>query len=101
MMPRALTLLAVAFFLMVAFQSYELLREYSSLENAQAAQQAPLEQSAQLRQETEAFAGDVASLADKGDANAKQIVDALRAQGIALRAPQAGGTVVPAAPAAK
>jgi len=97
MMQRALTILAVAFFLMVAFQSYELLREYSNLENAQAGQQAPLEQAAQMRQETEAFAGDVASLADKGNANAKQIVDAMRAQGIALRAPQAAGAAAPAA----
>jgi ABC-type polar amino acid transport system ATPase subunit len=91
-MQRALTILAIAFFLTVAFQTYELFREHSNLENAQAGQQTPLEQALQMRQETEALAGDVAGLADKGNANAKQIVDGMRQQGIALRTP-------PAAPA--
>jgi hypothetical protein len=90
MMQRALTALAIAFLLMVAFQTYELIREHSNLENAQAGQQQPLEQSVQTRQETEGLAGDVAALADKGNANAKQIVEGMRQQGIALRTPQAG-----------
>jgi hypothetical protein len=89
MMQRALTTLAIAFFLTVAFQTYELIREHSNIENAQAGQQAPLEQAVQTRQETEGLAGDVAALADKGNANAKQIVDGMRQQGVTLRPPQA------------
>jgi hypothetical protein len=95
MMQRALATLAIAFFLMVAFQTFELVREHANLENAQVGQQAPLEQTLQMRQETEALAGDVAALADKGDANAKQIVEGMRQQGITLRTPPA------AAPASK
>jgi len=89
MMQRALVTVVVAFFLTIAFQTYQLIRDHSNLENAQAGQQAPLEQALQMRQETEALAGDVAALADKGNANARQIVDGMRAQGITLRAPQA------------
>src|SRR5690242_21678358 len=90
MMQRALVTVIVAFFLTVAFQAYQLIREHSNLENAQAGQQAPLEQSLQMRQETEGLAGDIAVMADKGNANAKQIVDGMRSQGITLRAPPAG-----------
>ena len=96
MMQRALTTLAIAFFLTVAFQTYGQIREHSYLENTQAGQQAPLEQAVQMRQETESLAGDVAALADKGNANAKQIVDGMRQQGITMRTPQAA-----AAPASK
>jgi hypothetical protein len=96
-MPRALTTLAIAFFLSVAFQSYMLARDYTNLQNAQAGQQAPFEQALQMRQETEALAGDIAALADKGDTNAKQIVDSMRQQGIAMRSPQsAAGAAAPA-----
>ncbi|HEX3971913.1 MAG TPA: hypothetical protein VHX19_11350 [Stellaceae bacterium] len=93
---RALATLAIAFFLMVAFQTFELVREHANLENAQGGQQAPLEQTLQMRQETEGLAGDIAALADKGNANAKQIVEGMRQQGITLRTPQAA-----AAPASK
>lgn len=85
LMQRALTVLAAAFFLTVAFQTYELIREHSNLDDALAGQQMPLEQAVQMRQETEALAGDTAALADKGNANAKQVVDVMRQQGIALR----------------
>jgi hypothetical protein len=89
MMQRALVTVIVAFFLTVAFQTYQLIREHSNLENAQTGQQNPLEQSVQMRQETEGLAGDIAALADKGNANAKQIVEGMRSQGITLRAPTA------------
>ena len=96
-MQRAMTTLAIAFFLSVAFQTYMLVRDYTNLQNAQAGQQAPFEQALQMRQETEALAGDIAALADKGNTNAKQIVDSMRQQGIAMRSPQAAAG--PAAPA--
>jgi len=87
LMQRAVTLLAIAFFLAIAFQCYELIREHSNLETALQGQQTPLEQAVQMRQETDALAGDTAALADKGNANAKQVVATLQQQGIALRAP--------------
>src|SRR6185437_15217685 len=63
MMQRALVTLVVAFFLTIAFQTYQLIREHSNLEKAHAGQQAPLEQALQMRQETEGLAGDVADFA--------------------------------------
>lgn len=96
-MQRALAILAIAFFLSVAFQTYMLVRDYANLQSAQAGQQTPLEQALQMRQETEALAGDIAALADKGNSNAKQIVDSMRQQGIAMHSPQAAAG--PAAPA--
>ena len=86
---RALVVLAAAFFLTVAFQSYELIRDHQNLEMAAAGQEAPLQQALQIRQQTEALAGDTAALADKGNTNAKQVIDTLRQQGITLHAPQA------------
>jgi hypothetical protein len=65
-MQRALTLLAVAFFLFVAFQAYELILEHANLEATRAGQQRPLEQALQISKETQALAGDVAILANKG-----------------------------------
>jgi hypothetical protein len=98
MMQRALTVLAVAFFLTVAFQTYELIAQHSNLIVARDGQEAPLEQAVQVREDTEALAGETAALADKGNANARQVVDAMRQQGIALRAPQAPADTAAPAP---
>jgi hypothetical protein len=89
LMQRAFAVLAVAFFLMVAFQTYQLIAQHSNLEIARDGQETALEQAVQVREDTEALAGETAALADKGNANAKQVVDFMREQGIALRAPQA------------
>jgi methanogenic corrinoid protein MtbC1 len=87
LMQRAVTILAAAFFLAIAFQCYELINAHSGLETALLGQQAPLEQAVQMRQETEALASDMVALADKGNANAKQVIDVMKQQGITLRAP--------------
>ncbi len=89
MMQRSVTVLASAFFLLVAFQTFQSLHDHSNLATALAGQQAPLEQAIQITEEAQALAGDTAALADKGNANAKQAVDIMRQQGIALRAPPA------------
>ena len=96
-MSRALIVLAAAFFLATAFQTYELIREHANLQAAQAGQETPLQQALQMREETEALAGDTAALADKGNANAKQVVDVMQQQGIALHAPQAPASAPAAA----
>lgn len=104
LMQRAVSVLAAAFFLTVAFQCYELIAEHSNLIVARDGQQSPLEQAVQIREDTEALAGETAVLADKGNANARQVIDIMRQQGIALRAPQApgangsNGSVAPASP---
>ena len=87
LMQRAITVLAIAFFLTVAFQAYELIAQHSNLVVMRNGQDAPLEQAVQIREDTEALAGETAVLADKGNANAKQVVDYMRQQGIALHAP--------------
>lgn len=97
LMQRAVTVLAIAFFLTVAFQAYELIAQHSNLTGLRNGQDAPLEQAVQVREDTEALAGETAVLADKGNVDAKQVVDYMRQQGIALRAPPASA----AAPAAK
>jgi len=89
MLARAVTVMALAFFLAIAFQTFQLVREHSNLEAAYAGQQAPIQQVLQVRQETEALAGDTAALADRGNANAKTAVEEMRRQGITLREPPA------------
>jgi hypothetical protein len=89
MLIRAVTVLALAFFLAIAFQTFQLVREHSNLETAFAGQQTPVQQALQIRQETESLAGDTAALADRGNANAKTAVEEMRRQGIALREPAA------------
>jgi hypothetical protein len=96
MMTRALVVLAIAFFLAIAFQTYQLIREYQNLESVEQGQQAPIEQAIQIRENTEALAGGTAALADKGNANAKQVVEIMRQQGITLRVPQT--TAAPVSP---
>jgi hypothetical protein len=98
LMQRALTVLAVAFFLTVGFQAYELIAQHANLQTARDGQETALEQSVQVREDTEALAGETAVLADKGNADAKQVVDFMRQQGVALRAPQAPGGAPTVAP---
>lgn len=100
LMQRAVATLAVAFVLAMAFQTYELIAQHANLLVVRDGQEAPLEQAVQMREDTEALAGETAALADKGNANARQVVDALRQQGISLRAAQAPAAPAPA-PAAK
>ena len=95
MFQRAMMILAAAFFLTVAFQTFELVREHANIERALDGQQTPLEQALRVRQETEQMAGDTAALADKGDANAKLVVDEMRRQGVALREPPVQPTPAP------
>jgi Icc-related predicted phosphoesterase len=98
LMQRAVTVLAIAFCLTVAFQAYELIAQHANLQVARGDQEASLEQAVQVREDTEALAGETAVLADKGNADAKQVVDFMRQQGIALRAPQAPGGAPTVAP---
>lgn len=82
-----LTLLAVAFFLMLVFQTVELVRQSQTLAAIIANQTTPIQETQRLRQATDALAGDVAQLAKGGNAHARQIVDAMARQNITLNPP--------------
>jgi len=91
----AVTLLAFAFFVAVMFQGVQLWRERSGMKQLYANQEQVLPDVLKLRDQVNSIAGDVAQLAQNGDAAAKQVVDDMARQGIALRPP-----ATPAAPAA-
>ncbi len=83
----AVALLALAFFLAVMFQFVQLWREHSSVAQIYANQEQVLPDVLKLRDQVNSLAGDVAALAQSGDAPAKQVVDDMARQGIALRPP--------------
>ena len=78
-------LLATGFFLMVGFQSFELIREHDNLVAMRASQEPTLQQAAKLRQQLDTLVGKTAQLANEGDAGARSIVDDLRRQGITIQ----------------
>jgi hypothetical protein len=82
-------LLSIAFFAAIGFQTLELVRDRGNLTSVYAGQEAAVEQTLRLRNSVDAFAGDTAKLAQAGDPQAKQVVDALRSQNIAIRPPAA------------
>ena len=82
-----LALLVVAVFLMVAFQTIQLIRERDNLTAVRAQQEPTIQEATKVRQQLEAIAGATAKLADSGNANAKLVVEELRRQNINLKAP--------------
>jgi uncharacterized membrane protein len=84
-LPFAVSVLAVAFFVAIAFQTFQLVRERSNHTNISVGQEPTLQQIAQLRQHVEALAGDAAQLAAGGNGAAHQVVDELAKQNIAIR----------------
>jgi hypothetical protein len=78
-------LLAFGLFLAVAFQTIELVRDSENLRAIEAGQDAPLEEATRLKQAADSLAGDIAALAQQGDANARQVVDELAHQNVQLR----------------
>jgi regulatory protein YycI of two-component signal transduction system YycFG len=87
-------LLTIAVFLMVAFQTYQLVREKKTLTETRSNQEQPVQEGIKLRRQLDAVAGGLAKLAEEGDAGAKQIVEGLRRQGINVKVP--GSTAAPA-----
>jgi uncharacterized protein YggE len=88
-------LLAVAFLAAIGFQTLELMRDRNTLSGVYAGQEAAVEQTLRLRNSVDAFAGDTAKLAQAGDPQAKQVVDALRSQNISIRPPAATTAAAP------
>jgi hypothetical protein len=82
-------ILAIAFLAAIGFQTAQLLRDRSSLSTVYAGQEQAYQKTIQLRNQVDSFAGDTARLAQAGDPQAKQVVDALRNQNIQIRPPAA------------
>jgi hypothetical protein len=79
-----LAILALAFFIALVFQTVELVRQSQTLATISVSQATPLQEATHLREATEALARDITKLADSGNADAKQVVDEMAKQHIAL-----------------
>ncbi len=86
LLPILLTVLAL--FLLVAFQTVQLIRGHSALSALRTSQQADMDAGEKLRQQLQALAGQTAELANGGDAAAKDVVEQMRKQGFTLAPPK-------------
>jgi hypothetical protein len=85
--PLPLALLVVAVFLMVAFQTFVLVRERTNLGRIRAAQETNIQEAAKLRRELQDLAAATAKLADAGDAGAKAVVEEMHRLGVNIKPP--------------
>jgi hypothetical protein len=85
-LPVAIT--AAALFLLVLFQTIQLIRERDTLGELRTAQEPTVQESVKLRSQLETLAGKTAQLANDGDASAKTIVEQMRRQGINMTPPK-------------
>lgn len=83
-LPAPLTLVVVALFVLMAFETGQTIRDRGTLTDLLRAQQPSIEQAAKLRQQLQTLAGKTAELAAAGDAGAKSVVDQMKAQGVTL-----------------
>ena len=86
--PLAVPLLltVVALFLMLAFQAWQLMRTREALTQVREAQEGSLVETIKFRDRINALAADTQRLADGGNAAAREVVEALRQQGINYKA---------------
>jgi hypothetical protein len=77
----------VSLFLLLAFQTYQQIRDQNALSSLRATQEQTVEESVKLRHQLEILAGDTAQLAADGDTGAQAIVDQMKKQGINLNPP--------------
>jgi hypothetical protein len=82
-----LMLVALAVFLWLGFQTVELVRDSESLAAIHQNQEQPLQETARLRDAANSLGADVATLAQQGDAGAKQVVAEMANQNIKLKPP--------------
>jgi len=84
-----LALLTLALFVMVVFQTVQLVRERSTLAEVWANQEPTIQEGVRLRRQLDALATETARLAADGDVGASAIIDDLRRQGITIKPPAA------------
>ena len=90
-LPVGLVLLA--FFLITAFQTNQLVRQRSTLQAVESAQAGGLAQADKLRLQFQLLAEQTTQLANAGDPGAKAALAQLQAQGVSLRANPGPGPV--------
>jgi len=83
-----MTITATALFLLVLFQTIQLIRERDTLGELRTAQEPTVQESVKLRTQLETLAGKTAQLANDGNASAKSIVEQMRRQGINMTPPK-------------
>jgi hypothetical protein len=91
-----LVLLALAVFLGMAFQTVQLVRASQMLATIDRSQDVPLQETMRLRQASDALASDIVQLAQSGNVAAKQVVDEMAKQNIAMHATPAAPATPPA-----
>ncbi len=77
-------LVVLAFFLITAFQTEQLVREHNALLALRAAQETGLTQAAKMRATFQMLATETDKLAQAGDPAAKAVLDQLKAQGLTV-----------------
>ena len=82
-----LALVTLALFVMVAFQTVQLIRERGNLADALATQEPAIQQGLKLRKQLDTLATETARLAAAGDAGASAIIEELRREGITVKPP--------------
>jgi hypothetical protein len=82
-----LGLVTLALFLLVVFQTIQLVRDRTRLAEATVAQEPTMQEAQKLRRQLDTLASGTARLAADGNANAAAIIEDLRRQGIAFRPP--------------
>jgi hypothetical protein len=83
-----LVLVAAAALLALVIMTLQLVDERSQLTQLRDAQAPQLQEANQFRERLQAIGTETARLADGGDATAKKIVDAMKQQGVTLKAPE-------------
>lgn len=83
-------ILALAFFLYTANQTYEVISAANLLSTARSNQEGQLKEVDAIRRQTNGLANDAADLARAGNAAAREAVEALAKQGIIKFAPPPG-----------
>ena len=79
-----LFLILVTLVLWFGFQTYQLVKERGNLKTLQANQETMFNNAQKMRAQLDAIAAGTAHLAQQGNANAAQVVNALKAKGISI-----------------
>ncbi len=91
--------LAIAFFLLTGFQTQQIMIDHSALKRAYASQEEAVKQSKLLQDKLDAIATATLDLAEKGNKNARAIVDGMKARGVTINPKKAEAEGAKAAPA--
>lgn len=79
-----LLLILITLVLWFGFQTYQMVKEGGNLKTLQANQETMFTNAQKMRAQLDAIAAGTAHLAQQGNANAAQVVNALKAKGISI-----------------